>query len=92
MANTYTPLFERSLEVFKKDLNKKDRDNFKFSTLEDLEKCLTQLQAKHRSQRRMQNLNRLKPFLEAMNQFGKVVEVFCNSSELVPFLWVRETW
>ncbi|CAI7590736.1 unnamed protein product [Penicillium crustosum] len=87
MANTYTPLFERSLEVFKKDLNKKDRDNFKFSTLEDLEKCLTQLQAKHRSQRRMQNLNRLKPFLEAMNQFGKVVEVFCNSSELVPFLW-----
>ncbi|OQD95723.1 hypothetical protein PENSOL_c019G09356 [Penicillium solitum] len=87
MANTYTPLFERSLEAFKKDLNKKDRDNFKFSTLEDLEQCLTQLQAKHRSQRRMQNLNRLKPFLEAMNQFGKVVEVFCNSSEIVPFLW-----
>ncbi|KAJ5426653.1 hypothetical protein N7465_001723 [Penicillium sp. CMV-2018d] len=87
MANTYTPLFERSLEAFKKDLNKKDRDNFKFSTLEDLEQCLTQLQVKHRSQRRMQNLNRLKPFLEAMNQFGKVVEVFCNSSEIVPFLW-----
>ncbi|KAK4867343.1 hypothetical protein LT330_000853 [Penicillium expansum] len=87
MANTYTPLFERSLEAFKKDLNKKERDNFKFSKLEDLEQCLTQLQAKHRSQRRMQNLNRLKPFLEAMNQFGKVVEVFCNSSEIVPFLW-----
>lgn len=87
MASTYTPLFERSLEAFKKDLNKKDRDSFKFSTLEDLEQCLTQLQVKHRSQRRMQNLNRLKPFLEAMNQFGKVVEVFCNSSQIVPFLW-----
>ncbi|KAJ5373531.1 hypothetical protein N7517_005537 [Penicillium concentricum] len=87
MANTYTSLFERSLEAFKKDLNKKERDNFKISTLEDLEQCLTQLQVKHRSQRRVQNLNRLKPFLEALNQFGKVVEVFCNSSEIVPFIW-----
>ncbi|CAI7641662.1 unnamed protein product [Penicillium glandicola] len=87
MANKYTTLFERSLEAFKKDLGKKERDNFKFYELGDLEKCLTQLQAKHRSQRRMQNLNRLKPFIEAMNQFGKVVEIFCNTSEIVPFLW-----
>jgi len=89
MSN-YTPLFERTLDDFKKDLSKKERDNFKFSTLEDLEQCLATIQAKQQSQRRVQNLNRLRPFLEAMDQFGKVVEIFCNSSEFVPFVWVSD--
>jgi hypothetical protein len=90
MSNTYTPLFERTLDAFKKDLSKKERASFQFSSLQELEKCLATLQATQQSQRRVQNLNRLRPFLEAMDQFGKVVETFCNSSDFVPFVWVSD--
>jgi hypothetical protein len=90
MSSTYKQLFEQTLDEFKKDLSKKERESFKFSTLEDLKKCLASLQEKQQSQRRVQNLNRLAPFLEGMDQFGKVVEMFCNSSEFVPFVWVSD--
>ena len=33
------------------------------------------------------NLSRIQSFLEAMNQFGKVVEMFLNVSEAVAFIW-----
>ena len=33
------------------------------------------------------NLSRILGFLEAMNQFGKVVEVFLNTSDILAFVW-----
>lgn len=82
--------FERALEAFKADLvvKKKDHEQFKNTSLPDLLKQIEDLQRKQLSQRRGQNLARLKPFLEAMDQFGKVVEVFGNTSEIVAFIWV----
>jgi hypothetical protein len=88
--NVYTPLFEKTLEEFKKTLKKKDKENFKISTFADLEMSIGDLQAKQHSQRRQQALIRIKPFLEAMEQFGKIIEVFCNTSEFVAFIWVSK--
>jgi hypothetical protein len=36
----------------------------------------------------MLNMTRLKKFTEAMNEYGKVIETFCNSSQFVLFIWV----
>lgn len=33
------------------------------------------------------NLTRVSGFLEAMNQFGAVIEVFLNTSEILAFVW-----
>lgn len=90
--NIHTPLFEKALEEFKKTLKKKDKENFSFSTFADLEKTIGDLQAKQHSQRRQQALIRIKPFLEAMEQYGKVVEVFCNASAFVAFIWVSRPY
>ncbi|KAF2807330.1 putative zinc finger protein [Mytilinidion resinicola] len=87
MATSQGSAFDRTLEDFKKNLKKKDQNNFKMTTFSDLKQSIAELQAKQHSQRRLQNLNRLKPFLEAIEQYGKVVEVFCNSSEFVAFVW-----
>jgi hypothetical protein len=83
--------FERALEAFKKSLKKKDQNNFKSTTFDELEKSITGLQAKQNAKRQLRNLNRLKPFLEAIEQYGKVIEVFCNSNDIVAFVWVRNT-
>lgn len=35
----------------------------------------------------MRNLSRILGFLEAMKQFGAVVEVFLNTSDILAFVW-----
>ncbi|KAF2492653.1 hypothetical protein BU16DRAFT_551492 [Lophium mytilinum] len=92
MATSQRSAFDRTLEDFKKTLKKKDHNNFKMTTFNDLKKSVSEIQAKQHSQRRLQNLNRLKPFLEAIEQYGKVVEVFCNSNEFVAFVWVASAY
>ena len=80
-------LFRRVLDSFKKDLSRQEKQNFSFTDIKGLNLAIDDLQKKQHSQRRLQNLSRLKPFLEAMEQYGKVAEVFCNSSEFVAFVW-----
>jgi hypothetical protein len=83
--------FLNVLQDFKKTLKRRDQENFKITTLESLKESIAKIQAEQLSTRRNRNLNRLKPFLEAVEQYGKVVQIFCNSNEIVAFVWVRET-
>jgi hypothetical protein len=89
-SNRQVTSFERALNEFKKDLKKKDQVLFKNTTLDDLKKCIGELQKKQHSSRRLQNLNRLKPFIEAIDQYGKVVTIFANTNEILAFVWVGE--
>ena len=87
--NAKASAFQQALAQFKDGLKPRDKRNFTMTTLEDLKREIGQIQAAQNSKRRLQNLNRLRPFLEAMDQFGKVIEVFAQSSEFVAFVWVR---
>lgn len=88
LANANASAFERVLDQFKNDLKKKDKDNFQMTSLETLNQAIGEIQKKQLTERRMQNMTRLKRFIEAMDEYGKVVETFCNSSQFVPFIWV----
>ena len=79
--------FRATLSNFKKRLTPKEQDDFSFSTLEDVHKEIDRIQSEHGSQKMMMNMTRLQSFLEAMDQFGKVIEVFVNASEFVAFIW-----
>lgn len=85
---SHAPAFERILEDFKKTLKKRDLENFKHTTYGDITKCIGELQETQHKTRRNQNLRRLEPFVEAIDQYGKVVAIFCNSNDFVPFIWV----
>jgi hypothetical protein len=79
--------FRATLSNFKKRLTPKEQDNFAFSTLEDVRKEIVRIQLEHGTQKIMMNMTRLQSFLEAMDQFGQVIEVFLNTSEFVAFIW-----
>lgn len=87
-GKTHDAVFEAVLDDFKRGLKRRDVENFKIGSMEEVEKSIGSLQEKHHLERRLKNLNRLKPFLEAIDQYGKVVEVFANSSIFVAFVWV----
>ncbi len=81
-------LFEKALEDFKKGLGRREIGDFKATTLEELERSIGELQAKQHAQRRLQDLNRLQPFLKAMKQYGQVVDLLCSNNDILGFVWV----
>jgi hypothetical protein len=81
--------FERVLAEFKSGLKKRDVANFRLTTLSDLEKSMAEIQAEQNRNRRLQNMNRMRPFLDGLKEYGAIVDIFCNSSQILPFVWVR---
>jgi hypothetical protein len=81
--------FAEVLTKFKQGLTEDQRNDFTFTTLEDLEREITNIQNRQRSERKMRNFARLKAFLEGMKQYEEVVKVFLNASGFVAFIWVR---
>ncbi|KAF6824282.1 zinc finger protein [Colletotrichum musicola] len=79
--------FEEEVSRFKGRLKKNEREYFKFASEEEFTKEIDVLQTKLHSGRRQQNMTKLRSFIEAMVQFGKVIDVYCQTSEIVAFVW-----
>lgn len=61
---------------------------FKLTKVEDVKGVLAELQNNHESRRACVWLKRLDPFINTMLEFGSIVEVFLNTSDILCFIWV----
>lgn len=80
--------FGKVLATFTATLTPDEAENFRFVTLDDLKQTVAEIQTEQGSSRRLQNLRRLDAFLEAMEQYDKVVQIFLNAADLLAFIWV----
>lgn len=69
-------------------LNQHELILFKLTTVADLQIALQEVQDKLESRKSLVALKRLQPFIDTFLDFGSVVEVFLNTSDLVAFIWV----
>ena len=81
-------VFLEAVERFKDSLSDREREEFKFTTRDDLRDAIATIQEKQASEKKMRNLTRLKRFLKVMDEYGKVIEVFLNASQFIAFVWV----
>lgn len=79
--------FRRTLASFSAQLAPEQMEDFKFTKLEDVQVAVMTIQAQQEKRMEMMNMKRIQSFLEAMDGFRKVVEVFLNSSMFLPFIW-----
>lgn len=84
--------FDEEVARFKGRLKKHEREYFKFASEEEFTKEIDALQTKLHSGRRQQNMTKLRGFIEAMVQFGKVIDVYCQTSEILAFVWVSDAY
>jgi hypothetical protein len=75
-------------DSFQSALNE-EQDEINYTTLPALKKCIKSIQDRHEKARTIHNMSRVKKFLEGMEQYSKVIEVFLNVSPIVCFVWVR---
>lgn len=79
--------FQSALKRIIDGLSPAEKEEFRFSTLEDVHAEISKIQKAQEPDRRLRNLPRIKAFLEGMEQFGKIIEVFLNVSDIVAFVW-----
>ena len=79
--------FEAALADFKRRLTQKELEAFQIATLNDVRETAFRIQNDQDNLKTMMNMGRIQSFLEAMEQFGNVIEVFVNASSFVAFVW-----
>lgn len=79
--------FQVALRKFQNHLSGKDLTDFKTTTYTTLCQDIALIQHEQESLKTMMNLSRIQSCIEAMNQFGKVIEIFLNVSDIVAFIW-----
>ena len=80
--------FDSSLSELRGKLTPKEIQDFQFASLDELRAAMDDIQQQQVKRRSLQCLIRVQPFLLAMEQYGKVVEVFLNTSNILAFVWV----
>lgn len=80
-------IFDRQLNIFRNKLTAEQMTAFRTTDYQSLLAEISRIQAMQESSNTLMNLRRIQPFLEAMDQFGKVVDVFLNTSDVLAFIW-----
>lgn len=87
MANASSNGFERALQIFRARLSPEEDANFQITGIDDLRTTILSIQSDQRARKIMVHMKRIESFLEAMEQFGKVIEVFLNVTNYLAFIW-----
>lgn len=72
---------------FKNKLSPQQLADFKDTTYDVLRDQILSIQRDQENNRKIMNLSRVQSCLEAMRQFGQVIEVFLNVSNVIAFIW-----
>lgn len=81
--------FNISLRNVRAKLTPLEIQNFQLTSLDDLHNAIDDIQKQQVKSGKLQCLIRIQPFLVAMEQYGRVVEVFLNCNDILAFVWVR---
>ncbi|KGO58231.1 hypothetical protein PEX2_067410 [Penicillium expansum] len=79
--------FQRVLESFKSQLGPSLAAEFEMTSLADLKRSIAKIERKQATERRLQNMGRLSNFVEIMDNYGKVIEIFLNVTDVLAFVW-----
>jgi hypothetical protein len=72
----------------KQSVDSIDAVNFQSTTLEDVWKAAFAIQQHQREKKSMTNIRRIEPFLTALEKYSKSIEVLCNGTPYLPWIWV----
>jgi hypothetical protein len=72
----------------KQSVDSIDAVNFQSTTLEDVWKAVFAIQQHQRERKSMRNMQRIEPFLQALEKYSKTIEVICNGTPYLPWIWV----
>ncbi|TGO32628.1 hypothetical protein BHYA_0301g00120 [Botrytis hyacinthi] len=76
-----------AFERLKSSISQQDAHNFASTELEDVWLAVRQIDSTQRQRQSGQNLRRIEPFLRGVEKYSKIVEILCNGTPYLSFIW-----
>lgn len=83
--NTIAGAFKR----LKSSISEQDAHNFASTELKDVWLAVREIDSTQRQRQSGQNLRRIEPLLRGVEKYSKIVDVLCNGTPYLSFIWVR---
>jgi hypothetical protein len=77
-----------AFENLNRSISKEDAHIFASTTLKDVWSAVRHIDSEQRKRQSAQNLRRIEPFLKGIDKYTKVIEVLCNGTPFMPYVWV----
>jgi len=66
--------------------------SFRNTTLQDVCKAAREVEKQLAARQSLRNMRRLQPLLKGLEHFSKVIEVLCNGTDYLSWIWVNHHW
>jgi 5'-deoxynucleotidase YfbR-like HD superfamily hydrolase len=83
-----TVTIHKAFENLQSSISLEHRHHFTSTKLEDVWNAVQEIEATQRKRHLAQNLRRIEPLLEALEKYAKVIEILCNGTQYLSFIWV----
>jgi hypothetical protein len=87
-SETSSRTFATAFSSFQESTSLEDALAFQGTSLEDVRKSLEEIQLGQKQRKSLHNVGRVGPFLKSLESYSKAIEVFCNGTPYLPWLWV----
>jgi hypothetical protein len=87
MANPQAVIAD-AFEKLKRSISQEDAYKFASTELKDVWWAVREIDRQQRERQSAQNLRRIEPLLRGIEKYSKVVEVLCNGTPYLPYVWV----
>jgi hypothetical protein len=87
MASPHSVIKE-AFEKLRGSISEEDAHKFATTELKDVWFAVREIESTQRKRQSVQNLSRVEPFLRGIEKYAKVIEVLCNGTPFMPYVWV----
>jgi hypothetical protein len=70
-------------------ISEEDAHKFASTELKDVWAAVREIDSRQRMRLSAQNMRRIEPMLRGIEKYTKVIEVLCNGTPYMPYVWVR---
>lgn len=82
-------LIERACKSFQKQLSPEEMGEIQeFKNVDDVRQVIRQIEQQLAARQSLRNLDRLTPFLDAVDRLSKPIDILCNGTPFMPYVWV----
>ena len=85
-------VISNAFERLKRSISDEDAHTFASTELKDVWLAVREIDSSQRKRQSAQNLRRIEPLLQGIEKYTKVIEVLCNGTPYMPYIWVRTAW
>jgi len=79
---------KEAFERLQLKVSPKDAREFQCTTLQDVYTAARKIERELAARQCLRNMRRLNPFFDGLERYSKAIEVLCNGTPYLPWIWV----